>query len=43
MSSYKTLNAKGNEIFTDVNLHPGEVILDELEMREIKKLILLNN
>jgi HTH-type transcriptional regulator/antitoxin HigA len=37
MSNYKTLNAKGKEIFTDVSLHPGEVLMDELDSREIKK------
>lgn len=37
MSNYKTVNAKGKEIFTDVTLHPGEVLLDELEARSIKK------
>jgi antitoxin HigA-1 len=37
MSNYKVLNSKGKEIFTDVTLHPGEVLMDELEAREIKK------
>lgn len=37
MSNYKTVNAKGREIFTDVTLHPGEVLMDELEARSIKK------
>ncbi|MBX9784155.1 MAG: HigA family addiction module antidote protein [Chitinophagaceae bacterium] len=37
MSNYKVINSKGKEIFTDVTLHPGEILLDELEAREIKK------
>jgi antitoxin HigA-1 len=37
MSNYKVLNSRGKEIFTDVTLHPGEVLLDELEARGIKK------
>lgn len=37
MSSYKTFNAKEKEIFTDVTLHPGEVLMDELDARGIKK------
>jgi antitoxin HigA-1 len=28
---------KGKEIFTDVSLHPGEVLATELEARNIKK------
>jgi len=34
---YKVLNSRGKEIQTDVFLHPGEVLLDELEARGIKK------
>jgi len=34
---YKVLNSRGKEIQTDVALHPGEVLLDELEARGIKK------
>ena len=37
MNTHKVLNSKGKEIFTDVTLHPGEVLLDELEARKIKK------
>lgn len=37
MNNYKIVNAKGKEIFTDVALHPGEVLLNELEARKIKK------
>ena len=37
MSNYKVRNSKGREIFTDVTLHPGEILMDELEAREIKK------
>jgi len=36
-ANYKVLNSRGKEIQTDVALHPGEVLLDELEAREIKK------
>ena len=32
-----TINSKGKEIYTDVALHPGELLQDELEAREIKK------
>ena len=39
MSNYKILNAKGKEISTDVALHPGEVLMDELEVRSIKKTV----
>src|SRR5882672_6007365 len=34
---YKVLNSRGKEIETDLALHPGEVLEDELEAREIKK------
>lgn len=34
---YKVLNSRGKEIETDIALHPGEVLQDELEAREIKK------
>ncbi|HEV8506066.1 MAG TPA: HigA family addiction module antitoxin [Chitinophagaceae bacterium] len=37
MSNYKTVNSKGKEIQTDVSLHPGEVLQDELEARVIAK------
>ena len=37
MGPYKVLNARGKEIHTDVSLHPGEILLDELEARNIKK------
>jgi antitoxin HigA-1 len=37
MSNYKTINSKGKEIQTDVSLHPGEVLQDELEARAIPK------
>lgn len=39
MSDYKTLSTRGKEIHTDVRLHPGEIINDELEARNIKKLV----
>jgi len=37
MASYQIINARGKEIFTDVILHPGEILQDELEARELKK------
>ncbi len=37
MPDFKILNSKGKEIFTDVSLHPGEVISMEIEAREISK------
>ena len=39
MSNYKTLSTRGKEIFTDIALHPGEIINDELEARNIKKIV----
>lgn len=36
-NNYRVLSLRGKEIQTDVALHPGEVLLDELEAREIKK------
>ena len=37
MANYKTLSAQGKEIFTDISLHPGEILQMELEGRAIKK------
>jgi len=37
MSDYKVLNNKGKEISTDVSLHPGEVLMMEIDARNIKK------
>ncbi len=37
MPEYKILNSRAKEIYTDVLLHPGEVLQDELESRMIKK------
>lgn len=37
MANYKILNARGKEIQTDITLHPGEILQDELEARDIKK------
>lgn len=37
MNNYKTLNAKGKEIQTDIALHPGDIIMDELEARGVMK------
>ena len=38
MSNYKVVNTHGKEIFTDVNLHPGEILQSELAARNIKKI-----
>ena len=37
MADHKILNSKGKEIFTDVSLHPGEIIAMELDARCFKK------
>jgi antitoxin HigA-1 len=37
MGDYKVLSGRGREIFTDVSLHPGEVLNMEIEARGIKK------
>lgn len=39
MKPYKVQNAKGKEIYTDIALHPGGVLMDELEARNIRKMI----
>lgn len=39
MSNYKILNTRGKEIFTDIALHPGDILSNELEAREIKKIV----
>lgn len=35
MGNYKVISTKGHEIETDVLLHPGEVLGEELEARDI--------
>ncbi len=37
MPDYKVVNSRGKEIFTDVNLHPGDILQIELSARNIKK------
>jgi len=37
MSNYKVVNSRGKKIQTDIVLHPGEVLADELEAGSIKK------
>ena len=37
MSTYKVVNSRGKEIFTDVTLHPEEILQVELAARNIKK------
>jgi antitoxin HigA-1 len=39
MNNYKVLSARGKKIETDVSLHPGEILVDELEARGIKKTV----
>jgi antitoxin HigA-1 len=36
-NNYRVLNSRGKEIYSDITLHPGEVLQDELEARSIKK------
>jgi antitoxin HigA-1 len=37
MNCFGIYNRSGKTIETDVTLHPGEILLDELEARNIKK------
>ncbi len=37
MGSYKVIGKDGQEIHSDVILHPGEVLREELEARNIQK------
>ena len=37
MKNYQVLNAKGREIHTGLALHPGDILMDELEARGIRK------
>ena len=37
MPNYKVVNSRRKEIFTDVTLHPGEILQMELAARNIKK------
>jgi len=37
MSNHTVIGKNGKEIFTDVALHPGEVLADELAARNIRK------
>ncbi len=39
MKPYKVQNTKGKEIYTDIALHPGDVLMDELEARNIRKTV----
>jgi HTH-type transcriptional regulator/antitoxin HigA len=38
MNEYKVLSTRGKEIKTNIALHPGDILLDELEAREIRKI-----
>lgn len=35
MPTYKVVDKTGKRIFTDITLHPGEVLADEINAREI--------
>jgi HTH-type transcriptional regulator/antitoxin HigA len=37
MSTYKTVNSRGKEVFTDISLHPGEILEMEIEARGLKR------
>ena len=37
MSTYKAVNSRGKEVFTDILLHPGEILEMEIEARGLKK------
>jgi antitoxin HigA-1 len=37
MATYKVVDKNGKKVTTDVLLHPGEVLADELSAREIKQ------
>jgi hypothetical protein len=37
MNNYRVVNSLGKEIQTDVSLPPGEGLMDEIEVRPIKK------
>lgn len=39
MNNYKVTNAAGKEIHTNVALHPGDILQDELDARSIQKTI----
>lgn len=39
MNNYRVLNAKGKKIETGISLHPGDILMDELEARNIKKTV----
>lgn len=39
MNNYKVLNSRGKEIHSDLTLHPGDILMDELEARGIKKIV----
>ncbi|MBL0310931.1 MAG: HigA family addiction module antidote protein [Bacteroidetes bacterium] len=38
MAEYKVIGTRGNEIHSKVILHPGEILNDELEARNLKKM-----
>ncbi len=39
MNNEKVLNTRGKQIETDVSLHPGEILVDELDARNIRKTV----
>jgi len=38
MAKYTVIDKKGNEIHSKVNLHPGEILRDELDERALRKI-----
>ena len=39
MNNFKVTNLKGKEIHADIALHPGDILMDELEARNITKTV----
>jgi addiction module HigA family antidote len=39
MNNYKVLDIKGKKIHPGIALHPGEILMDELEARGIRKTV----
>lgn len=37
MAEYKVIDKNGNEVHSAERIHPGEILYDELEAREIKQ------
>ena len=37
MSTYKVINKEGQEVYSATPVHPGEILADELEARDIRQ------